>query len=118
MVDLRQGAGDAGDDHGVEAEEEAAQGGDDGAFQEVSVHGLADGRSAWHGIPRHWGKSNAGVSNDIMVASERWQSGRSHPPRKRAYLDGYREFESPPLRQPSGANPTDHKMRWSVLLIA
>src|ERR1035438_7169244 len=40
-------------------------------------------------------------SNDIMVGSERWQSGRSHPPRKRAYLDGYREFESPPLRQPS-----------------
>src|ERR1022692_4861810 len=39
-------------------------------------------------------------SNDIMVGSERWQSGRSHPPRKRAYLDGYREFESPPLRQP------------------
>ena len=34
-------------------------------------------------------------------SSERWQSGRSHPPRKRAYLNGYREFESPPLRQPS-----------------
>ena len=32
-------------------------------------------------------------------SSERWQSGRSHPPRKRAYLNGYREFESPPLRQ-------------------
>src|ERR1017187_7065805 len=40
-------------------------------------------------------------SNDIMMVSERWQSGRSHPPRKRAYLDGYREFESPPLRQTS-----------------
>jgi hypothetical protein len=34
-------------------------------------------------------------------SSERWQSGRSHPPRKRAYLNGYREFESPPLRHPS-----------------
>src|ERR1035441_6067918 len=36
----------------------------------------------------------------IMADPERWQSGRSHPPRKRAYLNGYREFESPPLRQP------------------
>src|SRR5690349_13155468 len=31
--------------------------------------------------------------------AERWQSGRSRPPRKREYLYGYREFESPPLRQ-------------------
>jgi hypothetical protein len=60
MVDLGEGAGGAGDDHGVEAEEEAAQGGDDGALEEISVHGLADGRSAWHGIPHHLGKSNAG----------------------------------------------------------
>src|SRR5579883_2782436 len=30
--------------------------------------------------------------------AERWQSGRSHPPRKREYLYGYRGFESPPLR--------------------
>src|SRR3954453_2865264 len=36
-----------------------------------------------------------------MKFPERWQSGRSHPPRKRAYLNGYREFESPPLRHPT-----------------
>ena len=50
----------------------------------------------------------AGVRRRVEAASrmvqwwrsERWQSGRSHPPRKRAYLNGYREFESPPLRQP------------------
>ena len=30
--------------------------------------------------------------------AERWQSGLSHSPRKREYLYGYREFESPPLR--------------------
>ena len=43
--------------------------------------------------------SPRGSSNGIIMGSERWQSGRSHPPRKRAYLNGYREFESPPLRQ-------------------
>src|ERR1019366_8383771 len=103
-VDLGEGAGGAGDDHGVETEKKAAEGGDDGAFEEVSVHGLVDAGSAWHGIPHHGGSQcgcfDAGVSNDIMRTPERWQSGRSHPPRKRAYLDGYREFESPPLRQP------------------
>ena len=41
-------------------------------------------------------------------SSERWQSGRSHPPRKRAYLNGYREFESPPLRHPS-RSPFSHQ---------
>jgi hypothetical protein len=37
--------------------------------------------------------------------AERWQSGRSRPPRKREYLYGYREFESPPLRQSSYNSP-------------
>ena len=55
VVDLGKGAGGAGDDDGVEAEEESAEGGDDGAFQEISIHGLAD---AWYPAPR--GKSNVG----------------------------------------------------------
>jgi hypothetical protein len=57
-------------------------------------------------IPRVWlraSKSKCSGSNGIIVGSERWQSGRSHPPRKRAYLNGYREFESPPLRHLCGA---------------
>src|ERR1039457_3380051 len=36
-----------------------------------------------------------------ILTGERWESGRARPPRKREYLYGYREFESPPLRQPS-----------------
>src|ERR1035437_9804691 len=44
-------------------------------------------------------KPVCGGSNGIIVASERGQSARPPPPRKRAYLNGYREFESPPLRQ-------------------
>src|ERR1019366_6273159 len=56
-----------------------------------------------------------GGSNDIMKAPERWQSGRSHPPRKRAYLDGYREFESPPLRQPNSHPPPETRGGAGVL---
>src|ERR1044071_6036195 len=40
-----------------------------------------------------------GTIKDTFTDAERWQSGRSRPPRKREYLYGYREFESPPLRQ-------------------
>ncbi len=55
MVDLGKGAGGAGNHDRVEAEQEAAESSDDRAFEEISIHGLAD---AWYPAPR--GKSNPG----------------------------------------------------------
>src|SRR5947208_14168224 len=74
MVDLGKSAGSAGDDDGVKAEEKAAQCGDYGAFQEISVHGLADARSAWHGIPRRWGCQTE--SNNRVKPGLRLRAGR------------------------------------------
>jgi hypothetical protein len=48
----------------------------------------------------------AGPRVKLGTVAERWQSGRSRPPRKREYLYGYREFESPPLRHRSISPPS------------
>src|ERR1039458_6238860 len=64
-----------------------------------AVRGLASASSVKH--PRWPSKPPRCPPDGIIMANrEGWRSGRSPPPRKRAYLNGYREFESPPLRQP------------------
>ncbi len=52
----------------------------------------------------------------VLVRAERWQSGRSRPPRKREYLYGYREFESPPLRQISRSGVLASNPLWFLRL--
>ena len=42
-----------------------------------------------------------GLERHTRCSSERWQSGRLRQSRKLLYLNGFREFESPPLRHSS-----------------
>ena len=74
-----------------------------GAFEHLTS--AYQGSSKATGGPIRGGAASGGSNGIIILGSERWQSGRSHPPRKRAYLDGYREFESPPLRQQDSHRP-------------
>ena len=58
---------------------------------EVATH------SRWNS--HHRAKPTDPMRDGLPRLAERWQSGRLHRTRNAAYSQGYREFESPPLRQ-------------------